>query len=252
MAKPLIGITAGHMLAPAERNRRQDVSMGAGRNHVAAVIRSGGAAVLLPPVADRQAIRVMMEAVDGLLLTGGGDVCSLEFGEELHPSIQFVDPPRDRMEIEAVKFAARHNVPILAICRGIQVLNIALGGGLIQDIFAEFEDPVRHWNKDLTASLTHTIEIVPGSLMATLAGRERIAVNSFHHQAVGQVAKGLRVTARSLDGVIEAIEAEDGSPILGVEFHPEDLTDEHPEFLAYFDWLVKEARRCRRTQRLPS
>lgn len=249
MVRPLIGVTAGHILGSAERQRRQDVSFGCGKSFVTEVVAAGGAATLLPPSEQRDVVRAMMERVDGLLLSGGGDISALEFGAEPHPNIRIVDPPRDRMEIEATRLAVRRGIPVLGICRGIQILNVALGGGLVQDIAAEIENPVRHWALDLTPSLSHTIDVEADSILASLIGKGRIAVTSIHHQAAGRVAKGLRVTARAPDGVIEAIESSDGRPILTVQFHPEEDAGDRSRFATIFAWFIQQARRYRRSKK---
>jgi putative glutamine amidotransferase len=222
------------------------VAVGTGRAYVNEIVRAGGAPLLLPLVAERDAVRAMIEAVDGLLLTGGGDVSSLEFGAEPVPGVRLIDPARDRMEIDAIRRAARRSLPILGICRGIQLLNVALGGDLVQDIPTQIKGAIRHWSSDLAPSLSHTIRVEPKSILASLIGEGRVAVDSSHHQAVGRPGKGLRVTAHATDGVVEAIEAEDRRPILGVQFHPEEIAGEHPRFRAIFEWLVKQARRFRR------
>ena len=245
----MIGITAGHLLGEGNHARRQYVSVGCGQPFVECVVRAGCAAVLLPPVDDRRAVRAMVDAVDALLLSGGGDVAAVEFGAEPHPNIRAVDPPRDRMELEATRLAARRGMPILAICRGIQVLNIALGGDIIQDIAAEVEKPVQHWAAELAPGLCHSIDIDQSSLLASLIGGPRVTVSSYHHQAVGRVAKGLRIVARAADGVVEALEASDGRPILGVQFHPEENAWAYPQFQAVFDWFARRARRFGRPRR---
>jgi len=252
MARPLIGITTGHLPGEGSRECRsavQRIVVGCARAYVTEVVRAGGSALLMPPVAERDAVRAMIEGLDALLLSGGGDVAALEFDAEPHPSIRNVDVPRDRLEIEATRLAARRGLPILAICRGVQVLNIALGGDIIQDISTQIDGAIQHWSCELVPGPSHTIEVEAPSRLASLIGAGRVAVNSGHHQAVGRLAKGLRATARSPDGVIEAIEAADGRPILGVQFHPEQLADDYAQFRAIFDWFVAQARRFRRSRR---
>jgi gamma-glutamyl-gamma-aminobutyrate hydrolase PuuD len=251
MARPRIGVTAGHLLGAGGPKQRQERYIGCARDFVAAVERAGAAALLFPPSAQRELVRAMLDSVDGLLLTGGGDVDSLSFGAEPHPSIRLIDPPRDRMEIDAIRLAVQREMPVLGICRGIQMLNVALGGGLVQDIAAEVDKPVRHWNADLGDCLSHTVTVEAPSLLASLLGGGKVRVNSYHHQAVGRLAKGLRATAWAADGVIEALEAAKGRPVLGVQFHPEEVAGEHAPFQTLFDWLVREARRYRRRQRRP-
>jgi len=249
MIRPLIGITAGHILGESSRERRQSVSVGCGRSYVTEVVRAGGLAVLLPPVAEREAVRAAVEAVDALLLTGGGDIASLEFGAEPHPNVKLIDSVRDRMEIEAVHVAVKREMPILGICHGIQILNVALGGDLVQDIPTQIKGAIRHWSSDLLPCLSHTINVEARSLLASLIGAGKVAVNSRHHQAVGKLGKRLRVVAEAPDGVIEAIQADNGRPVLGVQFHPEEAAGEYPRFRPIFDWLVAQARRYRRLKR---
>jgi len=207
------------------------------------VERSGGAPVLLPLTADTTVIEAAMSALHGLLLSGGGDIVSLEFGEEPHPENTFQDPTRDRMEIEATRIALRRGIPILGICRGIQLLNVALGGTLVQHIPDEFRNAVLHRARARDVTLVHSIEIEPGSLLARVLGATRTAVNSFHHQAVKRLGKGLRVNCRAPDGVIEGVESDDGRPMLAVQCHPEDCCVRYPLFQKIFDWLVEEARK---------
>jgi len=249
MARPLIGITGGIIYGGGNRLRRQEAFFGCGAAYVEQVAGSGGTPLVIPPTTERKALAPALESLDALLLSGGGDLSSLEFGAEPSPAVRYIDPPRDRTEIEAVRFAVRRRMPILAICRGIQVLNVALGGDLVQDIASEIANPIRHWSTDLLPGLTHTIEVEKGSLLASLVGAGRIAVNSTHHQAVGRLGRGLVVTARAPDGVIEAIEARDRSPILGIQFHPEEIAGEHGRFRSIFDWLVREGRRYGRARR---
>jgi putative glutamine amidotransferase len=126
------------------------------------------------------------------------------------------------------------------------MINVALGGGLVQDIAAEVDKPVRHWNADLGNCLSHTITVEEPSLLASLLGGGKVRVNSYHHQAVGRPAKRLRATAWAADGVIEALEADENRPLLGVQFHPEEVAGESASFQSLFDWLVREAQRYRR------
>ena len=180
--------------------------------------------------------------VDGLLLSGGGDIVSLRYGQEPHPAGKYQDPVRDAMEAAALEHSLDRGIPILAICRGIQVLNVALGGTLIQDIPTQVQNPLLHYVRGAPEPvLVHTLTIEPDTLLARALGTTSTASNSWHHQAVARVAPGLRVNCRSADDVIEGIEAEDGRPILGIQCHPEDVAEDYPLFRKLFDWLVREA-----------
>jgi gamma-glutamyl-gamma-aminobutyrate hydrolase PuuD len=249
MIRPLIGIIAGHQLMESKRQHVQDRYVGCNRPYVDCTLAAGGAPLVLPPANEREAVRAMVAAADGLMFTGGGDASALLFGAEPHPAIRLLDPMRDATEVEATRHALALGMPILAICRGIQLLNIALGGDLIQDIPSQVKGHVRHWSSDLDQVLSHSIAVEKGSLLASLIGDGKVAVNSDHHQAVGRVAKGFRVTARAADGVIEAIEPEDGRPVLAVQFHPERIAGPYPRFMPLFEWLVEAARKFRRSKK---
>ncbi len=236
MSRPIIAVTAGRHSVGKRPSESQDASVGSGVQYVDAVLLSGGAPVLLPPTDDREAIAAVICRVDALLLSGGGDVDPLSYGEEPHPTCARQDPVRDRMEFEAVRLAMGARLPILGICRGIQVLNVALGGTLIQDVPSQVSGAVEHAPKKV-----HAIAIEPGSLLARVLGTRALEVNSRHHQAVKDVAAGLRVNARGPDGVIEGLEADDGRPILAVQCHPETVAAQYPIFQKIFDWIVAEA-----------
>jgi len=241
MIRPTIGITARRIPDKGDRERRQNVSVGCGHAYLKEVVRAGGAPLLLPPTREIGNIRAAMSALDGLLLTGGGDVDPSEYGAKRSPKTRRIDRARDRTEIESIRLALRVGQPIVAICRGIQVLNVALGGDLIQDIETEVKGAKRHSDP----APRHTIEVEANSLLASLIGGGQIRVNSSHHQAVGRLGKGLRVVARAPDGVIEAVEMDDRSPVLGVQFHPERMAEKDPRFQAIFNWLIREAQKFR-------
>jgi len=239
MIRPLIGITVGRFLDKDKRKR-----IGCGPAYINEVALAGGSVVLLPPVAEDGSAQAMIEAVDGLLFAGGGDVHGSEFGQPHHPKANEPDRDRDRLELEAARLGAKRGLPMLGICRGIQLLNIALGGDLIQDIPSLVTTDTQH---DSKRPLAHTIAVERKSLIASLIGPGTVEVNSRHHQALGRMARGLRVAARASDGIIEAVEADDGRPILGVQFHPEDIAADYPKFRTIFEWLVTQARRFRRS-----
>ncbi len=241
MRKPLIIITAGKRNEATARGEQQTVVSGCNVDYVNAVVGAGGAPLLLPSIADTDALRAAMEVADGVLLSGGGDVNALTYGEEPHLTSCYQDPIRDDMEFEVTRLALEANVPILGVCRGIQVLNVVMGGTLIQDIPSQVPGAVKHYAQPLDVTLLHTIEIEPDSLMARVTGATSMAVNSWHHQTVKDLGHGLRVNSRARDGVIEGVESSDGKPILGVQFHPEECVSLYPRFRVFFDWLVQEA-----------
>ena len=171
----------------------------------------------------------ILGAVAGLVLTGGEDIVPAAYGGGPSPHLGRVNPARDRTEFAAVRAARDQRVPIFAICRGVQVLNVALGGTLIQDLPSERPSAISHDPERPRDVRTHSVQIVPDSRLAQALGKTELAVNSVHHQAVDQVADTLVVTARAPDGVIEALETGRRDPwwVLGVQWHPEEFANDH-------------------------
>lgn len=241
MKKPIILITAGRKNESAGDSKPQTVWNGCDIDYTQSVARSGGVPLLLPCVTDEATVLAALDAADGLLLTGGGDILSLNYGEEPHITSKYQDPKRDALEIALTEGALERDIPILGICRGLQLLNVAMGGTLIQDIPSQVPDSIKHYGAGLTTTLLHSIDIEPDSILARVLNTGKMAVNSYHHQAAKDVAPGLKINCRARDGVIEGLESADGKPILSVQFHPEEIADVYPQFQPLFDWLVSEA-----------
>lgn len=239
--KPVIVITTGRQNRAAARGEMQDVYAGCPMEYVDAVLRAGGAPLLLPRFFDGAAIDSALQAADGVVLTGGGDVHSLTYGEEMHPASRYQDPVRDQMELEVLRVATARGLPLLGICRGLQVLNVFCGGTLIQDIPSQVHHPLLHYTHGVAPFAGQTVDIEPETRLARLWDATTATINSYHHQAIKDLGEGLRVNCRARDGVIEGVEAADGRPILAVQFHPEELAAEDARFQALFDWLAREA-----------
>lgn len=195
-------------------------------SYVDALENAGLIPLVVPPLASSQGASAILDAVDGLLLTGGEDVNPSRYGAKPHPQLKTVSDRRDETEIALIHEARRRRTPVLAICRGIQVLNVALGGTLIQDIRAEVKGSLDHDDGSPRTSRTHGIKVVPGSLTAKALGVTEASVNSLHHQSVRDPGPDLIVTAISTDGIIEAVETTDPDWwVLAVQWHPEEMTD---------------------------
>lgn len=225
MGQPRIGIT----------------SCSKNADYVESVRRAGAEPVLLdwsalPSPADALA------SVDGVVMTGGPDVDPSQYGESRVPSVvSIADPVRDRFELELARAAVSEDKPLLAICRGMQVLNVALGGSLVQDIPSVLGSPERHDVKEPKDADAHSVRIAPQSKLAAALGTTEARVNSRHHQAVKTVGTGLVVTATAPDGVVEAIENPGARFCIGVEWHPENFV-ETGEFLPLFEALVRASK----------
>ena len=194
--------------------------------YVTALENAGLVPLIVPPLSSVDSASSVLDSVAGLVLTGGEDVDPARYGEERHEKVRSVNPARDATEAALIEEARARGTPVLAICRGIQILNVALGGTLVQDISSECETEIDHDEDGARKSRSHDVDIEPGSLIARAVGAEHVRVNSFHHQSVKQVGEGMRVTARSPDGVIEGIESTDEDWwVMAVQWHPEEMTD---------------------------
>jgi putative glutamine amidotransferase len=229
--KPRIGLTP----TPAVVDERPVERLN--RVYVEAVTRAGGLPFILPTL-DPTDAELALLGLDGLLLTGGGDVEPGCYGATPAPEVYGVEPGRDAYEIALVQAAVQAGVPILGICRGVQLLNVALGGTLVQHLPDISEAP--HDVGDRSGEAVHTVEIAPASLLAAITGLEVLGVNSLHHQSVDGLGAGLRVVAYAPDGIVEAIEGTDGARLLGVQWHPE-LIPGSAAHEALFAWLVSES-----------
>lgn len=188
-----------------------------------AIFEAGGLPILLP-IGVESDIEQLLTLVDGVLLTGGYDIHPFYYQEEPYPGLGEVVPERDVLEITLTKKTIEKRKPFLGLCRGHQVLNVALGGTLYQDLSGQFdrEGLLQHSQKAARGVATHSVEIVAGSVLEEIMGATRIAVNSFHHQAVKKVASSLRVVASSSDGVVEALVHEKSAFCVSVQWHPEE------------------------------
>lgn len=240
--KPLIGITCSRQVGGAwgayDTGHFMDYAFD---EYGKAVLHSGGAPVLIPVTQDAGSIAAVLDRLDGIVLSGGPDVHPRFYGEEPMPRLGDLDEDLDRMELELTRVVLDRDLPLFAICRGIQVLNVALGGTLYQDIQALVDGALNHVQQAPKHVTTHTVRLEPHSMVASLLNRRTIRVNSKHHQAVKEPASELRVTARSGDGVVEALEWPDRRFTLGVQWHPEGTWETDPPSKKLFRAFIKAA-----------
>lgn len=234
MSKPVIGISA-NVLTLDNGAERAAVST----DYIKVVAEAGGIPVILPVITDPASIKRQLQIIDGLILSGGYDVDPLLFGEQPAEKLGYVSPERDLHEIELVKAAAFAKMPVLGICRGIQLINIAFGGTIYQDL-SDVPGVIKHMQNSKNYVPTHTVEIVEKSVLGNILGSKAV-VNSFHHQAVKSAAPGFIVTARTLDGVIEAIENPESEFFVGVQWHPEMMASSQPGMLKLLKNFINAA-----------
>jgi len=220
MTPPIIGITVSRIF---ENHQFYNQNPSA---YAEAVVRAGGLPILIPIEYPVQQVFRILGQVDGLLLSGGEDVDFRLYNGELHPKADATCEERDQIEIELLKNAIQAKKPVLGICRGIQLINVALGGTLYTHIPAQFETEINHNSPREKGRdyLVHKVELDQNSKLGKIIGIKQLSVNSFHHQAIQTIAPNLRVTARATDGLIEAVElAGDPFGVIGVQWHPECL-----------------------------
>lgn len=214
-------------------------------NYERAIRRAGAEPVVVDPATDLPAD--IIRTFDGLLLTGGGDVDPTLYGERTHPSVKAAESGRDAFELALCREASEADLPLLAICRGVQVLNVARGGSLVQDIPSQVVHAAEHAVSDPPDALAHNVDLTPGSRLQQLLGDTgSCEVNSRHHQSIKALGRGLIVTATAVDGVIEAVEDPSLSFCLGVQWHPENFTN--GRFAALFEGFARAALERRRAR----
>lgn len=241
--RPLIGITTGgHCLNPILCEAGYEAPWYvANQPYVRGIAATGGAPVLIPAIDSDEILRGIFDHLHGLVLTGGLDMDPASYGEETQPVCGRRDPLRDRVELRLAHWCLESDLPLLAVCRGQQVLNVALGGTLFQDIASQVPGSLVHNPRQRRNSITHDISIEPRSRLASILQCQSIGVNSMHHQAIRTVGRLLAVTAYAPDGVIEGVESPEHRFVVAVQFHPEELQDTDERMQRLFAALVQES-----------
>lgn len=238
--KPLIGCTTYRKVS----DQSPPISLfGLMPAYLDAIVAAGGVPVMIPLGLSDGDLREIIQQMDGILLPGGGDIEPSVYQGNGHPTVTDIDEDRDRVEFTVAQTAVAQQKPLLAICRGLQVLNVALGGSLWEDVELLMPQAIHHEHHGShpRSYLAHTVNIEPDSLLARQLDCTETAVNSLHHQGIRRLADGLRATAFASDGLVEGVEVIDLPYAVGVQWHPENLIHNAPHMLGLFRGLVEAA-----------
>jgi gamma-glutamyl-gamma-aminobutyrate hydrolase PuuD len=235
--QPLVGITGNY----------GDKGCELAEGYYLSVLQAGGTPVAIPPYSNKEALLTLLDKLDAIIFSGGGDINPLLLGEEPLPQLRSVCPQRDEAELLLAREAYRRQIPMLGICRGIQIMAAALGGKNYQDIYVQGKGATIKHSQDMPRhSASHTVNITEGSLLQHIFGsKQTLAVNSFHHQAVKDLGAGLVITARASDGIVEGFEKPDHPYLVAAQWHPERLVEgpHHPEHKPLFQSFVDACRK---------
>ena len=230
--KPLIGISLGW----------NETKNTVNNTYVNSVLKNGGVPYLIPVTDNVEVLRQIVSQLDGIIFTGGEDFAPAYFGEEEHEHLGEVNVTRDTYDLTLFKLALDRNIPTLGICRGLQLINVAMGGTLYQDLPSEKPSDINHRQEEAGTVATHSVSVVEGSLMHQILGEKEVQVNTFHHQAIEKLAPGLKIVGWSNDSVPEMIEAYPHRQIIGTQFHPEIFTNAGDELMGkLFKFLIGKA-----------
>jgi len=243
--RPTIGITTQSLQAIDGIPAALPASVVMNQRYYEAVAAAGAAPVLIPLLDDIDALRATYEACAGIMIPGGVDMDPGTYGEAPHERLGRVDPARDRVELQLTRWAIEYRKPLLGLCRGLQVINVAAGGTLYQDLDAQLDGAIRHdyfptygFDRDY---VSHDVAVAPASRLRSLVEIDQLPVNSMHHQGVKRLGAGLVACAHAADGLIEAVESVNGHWMVGVQWHPEVFEADDPHTRELFRGFVRAA-----------
>ena len=244
--KAVIGIPCAFQEAGSEIKSDASIML---QSYLHALEAAGAAPLLIPITHQESTLRALYERMDGLRLAGGGDIDPIHYGESPHPALGKIDILRDWVELTITPWALADGMPILGICRGIQVLNVVCGGSLWQDISAQIPEATQHRPPPdhPDKQLSHPVHLEPDCLLAAVLNHN-LQVNSSHHQAVKEIGSGLRVSARAPDDVIEGLEGTSGNWVVAVQWHPERMLNDDKHMMSLFKAFVDACSRYKRPQ----
>ena len=243
---PVVGITS---FCDCEHNKKYTKIR---CSYINAVYRAGGTPIIIPPFDTTSQLKEYIDLVDALVLSGGEDVAPASYGEDKVIELENINPDRDKWEIALFKEAHKAEIPVLGICRGMQLINVALGGSLYQDIDhqlnCEFSHlPLDSKKRENLEYVSHKVSILKRTHLNKILNSDYLNVNSHHHQAIKEIGAKLNIAAKSECGIIEAIENKNKAFLIGVQWHPEDLIDNYSCFINLFSELIKAAKNNKRT-----
>jgi putative glutamine amidotransferase len=246
-SRPIVGIPTQTLQSLGGVSAEIPPSWVMSQRYVQTLTNAGALPWLIPLVPDEDTLRGIYESIDAVFLPGGADIDPASYGTVPHAMCDKTDRDRDRVELALAKWAIADGKPVLGVCRGMQLINVALGGSLYQDLATQFPNGIKHDYFPFGGTghtrdyLAHEVHVVPGSRLARLFGTDPIKVNSMHHQGVRNVAAGLVVTASAPDGLAEALEGTGASYLFGVQWHPEALTEKDAATRKLFAEFVEVA-----------
>ena len=225
MSRTIIGITSSR-----EKTNSSSIQIGILETYLSAITNAGGIPLPIPLGIPNQLLDVLIQFIDGILFTGGGDIQPMLYKGKNHSSLSGIDSDRDRIELYLLKHAVKDNKPILGICRGIQLINVGMGGSLYEDILSQVPSALQHqtYPEHKPDFLAHEVKIETGTLLMEILGKNQIQVNSTHHQAIKTVGRDLNPIGYAPDGIIEAITIRNVKFGIGVQWHPERLQNFQP------------------------
>ncbi|PQF34916.1 gamma-glutamyl-gamma-aminobutyrate hydrolase [Enterococcus faecium] len=238
--KPIIGIS-GSLLVDSGGIFPGYQRAYVNNDYIQSVAMCNGVPYIVPIIENDELIREQVTNIDGLILSGGHDINPLLWSEEPHYKLGEISSKRDTYDFKLLKFALEMKKPVLGICRGEQLINVAEGGSLYQDLSLMEGSYIKHNQQDVPSMPTHTVEIKEGTKLHGILGEKTVLTNSFHHIGVNKLAKGYIVSATSKDGVVEAIEKEGEDFVIGVQWHPEMMTKSYDKMQNIFKALIEEA-----------
>lgn len=215
-------------------------------SYVRALVDAGATPLAIPVTDDSARAAEYIDLIDGLLIPGGQDMVPAFYGEDPLPQVTYMLEAHDLMEMELLRLAEKKGIPVFGICRGMQLMNVTFGGGMIQDIYAQKRATVGHkQDSSIRSQATHSVTLTEGTLIEQLLGKEPLGVNSYHHQAVDGVAPGFVVSGVAADGIIEAMENPEKN-FYAVQWHPEEMYIRYPRFANLFRHLVETAAKLKK------